>query len=131
MTEMQRMFSVVFCVVGVVGLYALSKALGCDFWTLMRALPFVIGIVMLAWMAIFRLDLDPLLVCAAAAPIIWLCLFGVIDSIALGGIDPSKPDPMPFLRERSAWPEVVKWGGEVLWLALAGWRGYAWYQRRW
>jgi hypothetical protein len=111
MSEMQRMLSVVFCVGGMVALYGLSTALGCDFWTLMRALPLVVGVVMLAWLAVFRLDLDAFLVCAVAAAIIWLCLFGVIDSIALGGIDPSKPDPMPFLRERSAWPEVVKWGG--------------------
>lgn len=131
MSEMQRTLSLVFCVGGLVGLYALSKGLGCDFGTLMRAFPGVMIVLMFAGLAIFRLDLDALLISAVAAALIWLCLFGVIDSIAMGGIDPSQPDPMPFLRERSVWPDVVKWGGEMLLLGLAGWRGFARYQRRW
>lgn len=117
-------------VVAVVLLFTASRALGCDFFILAKAAGLAVVVLGLAWLAGAYLGVDVGFVAAVAATFIWAIFFPVIDSIALGGIDPAR-DFSPLARELPLWAGLLKWGGLGLTVALAGWRGMVVYRRRW
>ncbi|WP_431102975.1 hypothetical protein [Roseateles noduli] len=103
-------------------LLAISKAMGCDLATLLRAVPGTIILAVASLTAISRLRLDPALCAAMVATLMWPNWFGIVDSIALGGIDPHQLPTLPVPNEVPVSIRILEWFGEGFWLGVAAWR---------
>ena len=111
-------------VAGVVGVFLLSKQVGCHFPTLLQfAIAAAVSLV-LAFLA-FRGGLDALFCALVASLVLWVLGFPVIDSVALGGSDPNNlgmferlPAVVPYIKYSvlAALVGVTGWRARELWV---------------
>jgi len=106
-------------VLGVLGVFLLSKQIGCHFPTLMVFVAAAVVTLSLAFFAV-RFGIDAMFCALVASVVLWSVGFPVIDSIALGGSDPKN---LGMFEKVPAVVPYIKYSILAVLVGLTGWRG--------